>query len=182
MTWQIELIKRYPHLFRSEFAERASGYPAVGDGWQLIVEKAVERIDAAVGDLLRNGKAVIRIEQIKEKFGGLRLYADCTVLPLEIEARFQEAIDLAEARSYCTCEVCGARGRLHDDYGWFTTRCDRHAAGEPIEPKRGDPDLHIKYTLTDGKMRVIRCRSYDRERDAFVDAPLPPGETWAEEK
>jgi hypothetical protein len=100
------------------------------------------------------------------------------VLPPEAAAKVQEAIDLAEARSYCTCEICGAEGRLHDDGGWYTTRCDRHAAGEPIEPKPGEPDLHIQYSMVAGKMRVIRCRRYDRERDEFVDAPLPPGETW----
>jgi hypothetical protein len=25
-----------------------------------------------------------------------------------------------------------------------------------------------------GKVSVVSCRRYDRERDAFVEAPLPP--------
>lgn len=182
MTWQIELVRRYPLLFRTQDSEHAAGYPAVGDGWQLIVEKAIGRIDTAASALLKAGTASIRIAQIKEKLGGLRIYADWTALPEDAAAKVQEAIDLAQARSYCTCETCGAPGQLHDDGGWYTTCCDRHAKGEPIEPKHDDPDLHIQYTFVGGKMRVIKCRRYDREHDAFVDAPLPPGEQWAEEK
>lgn len=176
MSWQIELIKRYPLLFGSP-----GGYPTVGDGWQLIVEKAVARIDEAVGELLKDAKAIVRVVQIKEKLGGLRIYVDWTALPPDVAAKIREAIDLAEARASCTCEVCGGAGRLHDRDGWYLTRCERHAEGEPV-PEQGDPDLYIQFVVKDGKMRVSRCRRYDRERDAFVDAPLPPGERWAEEK
>jgi|GEM_PF-716198 len=182
MSWETELVRRYPLLFRAEQSECAPGYPCVGDGWQLIVEKAIERIDAAVRGLHGDAKAVVAIRQIKEKFGGLRIYAEWTAVPADVGARIQEAIDLAAARSFCTCELCGARGQIHNDDGWFATRCDRHAEGEPVEPKQGEPDLHIKYVVADGKMRVLTCRRYDRERDVFVEAQLPPGEQWAEGK
>ena len=179
MTWQTELVKRYPLLFQSDEPAHARGCPTVGDGWHLVVEKAIERIDAAVAGLPRGS---LQIVQIKEKFAGLRLYVEWAALLPEVAAKVQEAIDLAEARSYCTCETCGAVGRLYDDDGWFTTRCDRHAEGAPVPATPGDDGLHIKFTVELGKMRVINCRRYDRERDAFVDAPLPPGEEWAEER
>ncbi len=180
MSWQTELIKRYPLLFRSELTGHAAGYPTVGDGWQLAVETAIARIDAAVGALLTDGGAVVHIGQIKEKLGRLRVYAEWTALPPAVAEKVQEAIDLAEARASSTCEVCGAPGRLYDRAGWYLTRCERHAEGEPV-PDDDDEDLHVQFAVVDGKMRVLRCRRYDYERDAFTDAPLPPGDEWAEE-
>lgn len=178
MTWQTDLINRYPGLFRTDPAKHAPGYPSVGDGWQLIVEKAIARVHLAVA----GANAVVRIAQIKEKLGGLRIYVDWTALPPDVEAKVQEAIDLAEARASCTCEVCGASGRLYDNEGWYSTRCERHPEGQPVPASYGDADLHIQFTLVDGKMRASRCRRYDRERDAFVDTPLPPGVQWPEER
>lgn len=174
MSWQTDLIKRYPGQFRSEFSDATSGYPSVGDGWQLIVERAIGRIDAALAELPGNGKALVRIAQIKEKFGGLRIYADWTVLPPDIEAKIKDAIELAEARAYSTCELCGAVGRLHDRSGWYLTRCERHAEGEPVPSRHGESDLHVRYTVVGGKMIVLRCRRYDRDLDTLVDVPLPP--------
>lgn len=176
MSWQTELMKRHQDLFGPPGHQR--GYPTVGDGWQLIVEKAIGRMSAAK-ESARKGS--ISISQIKGKLGGLRIYADWSGLPDDAAAEVRDAIDLAEARAYCTCETCGAIGRLHDDNGWYATRCDRHAQGEPVERKQGEPDLHIQYRMVDGKMRVTKCRRYDRELDAFVDAPLPPGGTLADE-
>jgi hypothetical protein len=181
VTWRTELVERHRRLFYAHGYEHASGYPSVGDGWQLIVEKAFKRIEAAVGKFLRkNPAASVHVSQIKEKLGGLRIYIHTVGLPARAEALVQDAVDLAEARASCTCEICGAAGVLHDHAGWYLTRCERHAEGEPVPAQHGEADLHIQFKFVRGKMRVSRCRRYDRERDAFVDAPLPPDETWAE--
>jgi len=179
MTWQADLLRRYADLFNpQEQPELTRGYPAVGDGWRELVEKAVARIAEAVAALPEGS---LRITQIKEKLAGIRIYTTTRRrLPAEVAAKIEEAIDLAEARSYCTCETCGAVGDLYDDDGWFMTRCERHAKGERL-PKNYDDDLHIKFEIVGGKRRVIACRRYDRERDALVDAPLPPGNEWIEE-
>jgi hypothetical protein len=42
-----------------------------------------------------------------------------------------DAIDLAEARSACTCEACGEPGRLNGS-GWLVTRCAEYAAGRRL--------------------------------------------------
>jgi hypothetical protein len=168
MTWQLDLMMSYPHLFaRADDPKLSQGYPCVGDGWRPIVERAIERIDT----VLAGGR--VEIVQIKEKLGGLRIYFYSKGLPAGVLATVREAIDLAEARADCTCETCGAVGRLHDKGGWLATRCELHADGQPVEPQHGDANLHVKWTIQDGKMRVISCRQYDRERDAFFDAPLP---------
>ncbi|MFK5121502.1 hypothetical protein ACI4DM_26485, partial [Klebsiella pneumoniae] len=46
-----------------------------------------------------------QILQIKEKFGGLRYYAECT--KPEKSEQFFNLIHTVEAASYSICEVCG---------------------------------------------------------------------------
>jgi hypothetical protein len=181
MTWQTNLVRRYPHLFRSETPEAAPGYPRVGEGWRSIIKKAVERIDDAVGGLVKDSKAVVRIAEIKQKHGGLRIDMDWTALPAEIEEKVREAIDLAEARADSTCEICGDLGRLYDLNNWLLTRCELHAEGKLV-PQHRDTDLQVQYEIVDGTLRAVSSRLYDRELDAFVNGPLPFDEDPTEEK
>lgn len=57
--------------------------------------------------------------QIKEKFGGLRIYA--TVF----KDSQSECISLTEEIASVTCEDCGARGTLRSG-NWLRTLCDTH--------------------------------------------------------
>lgn len=73
--------------------------------------------------------------QVKEKFGGLRIYY--RLLPFENDAvanRMHEAYLTAEKASMKTCDVCGKPGVLRKQGNWwFLTRCDEHAErGIPI--------------------------------------------------
>ena len=61
-----------------------------------------------------------RIAQIKEKFGGLCVYADGG------DADALNAIAAAEGRARRTCQVCGCRGSKRKNGGWYATLCDRH--------------------------------------------------------
>ncbi len=65
--------------------------------------------------------ALPELVQVKEKFGGLRFYADGG------SSELQAQIELAEAMSYRTCETCGAPG-VPRRGGWIRTLCDAHAA------------------------------------------------------
>lgn len=61
----------------------------------------------------------IRVEQIKEKFGGLRFYysgGDDTISGM---------VSMAEAWADHTCEVCGDLGKRRSG-GWIRTLCDTH--------------------------------------------------------
>jgi hypothetical protein len=49
--------------------------------------------------------------QIKENFGTLRFYWSGDISNAA-RAKVEEALALAVARSACTCEICGAEGRL----------------------------------------------------------------------
>jgi len=62
----------------------------------------------------------IRIDQIKEKFGTLRIY-------LSHEPDYLEKmICKAEHESGYICEICGARGSNEAINGWYMTLCDEH--------------------------------------------------------
>ena len=59
----------------------------------------------------------VRFDQVKEKYGGLRLYysgGDDFVTGLT---------HFAESMSYKICEVCGNKGRPNEK-GWISTLCD----------------------------------------------------------
>src|ERR1700730_14384076 len=145
-NWRIDLIERHPHLFQTETG--TPGYPAVGDGWRDLVETAVGRIADAVAAAPSGSLAIV---QIKEKFATLRIYtSSCTALPDGIRAKVEEAIALAEARSACTCETCGAEGRLFKRGGVYLTACDEHGKGEPVPVRPGRENLHFFWVVRDG--------------------------------
>ena len=65
-------------------------------------------------------KDKIRIDQIKEKFGGLRIYTSW-------EPDYLKAMILkAGHESEHICEICGARGKNEEINGWYMTLCDEH--------------------------------------------------------
>jgi hypothetical protein len=168
-TWQADLVARYQDLFHQEFHGRvtAPGFPSVGDGWRDLVETAIGRIATAVA-AAPNGS--LKIGQIKEKFATLRVYLDSRKgLPDSTNAAIDEAIELGEARSACTCETCGEPGRLFKSGGWYLTACDEHGKGEAVMVQPGRENLHITRTLQDGKLSIASCRRYIRETDSFVD-------------
>lgn len=67
------------------------------------------------------------IDQIKEKFGGLRYYVSCdTSLQLqdpEKYDRFFAIVRKCQAISYLICEKCGAKGELRKEL-WHKTLCN----------------------------------------------------------
>ena len=89
-------------------------------GWNALV---VETIDTMVEAVKPDGRFAIR--QIKQKFGGLRLYT--------FDARLGPIARSAEERSFTICEVCGAPGRVREERSWYRTVCDEH------RPRLGSP-------------------------------------------
>jgi hypothetical protein len=157
--WRIEFMEAHPRLF----SPGSRGYAECGDGWHDLLERCCVRIEAALAD-----GDLFTAEQIKSKYGTLRFYWGGS-LSDAAKARVEEAIDLAEARSACTCEICGAAGRLYERGDWLATACPEHARGEPVPVKAGHENLRIVGRLVEGRLRIASCRRYDREVDAFVD-------------
>jgi hypothetical protein len=63
----------------------------------------------------------IEIQQIKEKFGGLRFYYDGG------DDEISGMVRMAEAWADRSCETCGDRGQRRSG-GWIRTLCDKHEA------------------------------------------------------
>jgi len=78
----------------------------------------------------------IHIDQIKEKFGTLRIY-------LSHEPDYlHKMICKAGHESGYICEICGARGSNKEINGWYMTLCDEHRKAK-LEAK-GDHELENK--------------------------------------
>lgn len=87
-------------------------FAGVGPGWRDLVRKLIR-------DLWLEGWDG-QLDQIKEKFGGLRFY---------IGGATDVAYDLilkAENLSYTVCESCGRPGKCRNDRGWQITLCGPH--------------------------------------------------------
>ena len=110
---QEELIKNYPKIFSN--IERFIGIEC-GDGWFGIIDNLCQELQK-LSDSDGNGQ--VFASQVKEKFGGLRFYADGT------NAEQDENIDVAENLSNITCETCGSMENVFQTNGWIKTTCDK---------------------------------------------------------
>jgi hypothetical protein len=62
--------------------------------------------------------------QVKEKFGGLRIYLS------SVDPYFDGLVAMAETLSARTCEVCGNVGESCTVNGWRQTLCEEHRLPE----------------------------------------------------
>jgi len=117
-----ELEKKYPLMFTKQY-----GGVAVSEGWYPIIESLCQNIQSHIDFWNKNHEnhpvvEQVVVEQIKEKFGGLRFYyqgGDDTIHGM---------VRMAEAWSERTCEVCGNPGKKRGSGGgWVHTACDEHA-------------------------------------------------------
>lgn len=101
---------------------REDALKCVGPGWRSLVEAAYNKKDTISTPII--------IIQVKEKWGGLRIYS----APMNNE--FDLVITDLEKQSYTICEKCGAAGSLRKNIsGWYITLCEEHANGaKPINP------------------------------------------------
>lgn len=103
----------------------ASKYPqwlepydlGIGDGWIGLVEQICVEIS-------KYPCPDIKFAQIKEKFGGLRVYVDNIPSDEPVYSNIQNSIDFAEQQSYKTCESCGSMNNVEMlGSGWIKTLC-----------------------------------------------------------
>jgi hypothetical protein len=108
--WQA-LLDKYPLTFY-----RVAWFSCM-TGWAPLLDQLAAKLE---DELTRQPDKTFRVVQIKEKFGGLRFYAD------NASARMREFIDAAESESFRICEYCGqsANGLTKNKHGWVRTLCD----------------------------------------------------------
>jgi hypothetical protein len=118
-----QFAKRMEERFPKMFSQPYGGF-AVGAGWWPIIESLCANIQHHTDwwNTNRQDRPVVEqvvVEQIKEKFGGLRFYyqgGDDNVTGM---------VRMAEAWADHSCEECGAPGTRRSG-GWIKTLCDKH--------------------------------------------------------
>jgi hypothetical protein len=169
--WRFELRETLPDFFdappvpRQVPPTRPVCLPECGPGWRGIIDRCCVRIGTALLE-----REHFHFERIRERQGALRIYWGGR-LTAASEAVVREAVDLAEARSICVCELCGAEGRLYRADGVLMTRCVRHARGGPVA-RPGTQNLHLRQKTITGRLRVVVASRYDPETDSFLDIDL----------
>lgn len=107
-TWVDALRARHPRLLTP--IDRWNPRVDVEDGWRDIV-------CGLLADLEEMSLPELRIRQIKEKFGLLRVYVNID------NAAVRDRIKAAVEASAKICEACGAPGTLIKVDGWYGVRC-----------------------------------------------------------
>lgn len=81
-----------------------------GDGWRNLIDTAIDQITST--------DHRIQIDQVKEKFGTLRIYYH------PHNDRADAILKITEQIASETCEVCGASAaRNQPVFGWWKTLC-----------------------------------------------------------
>ena len=115
----------------------------VGNGWLGILQRLFET--------LINLGWNREILQIKEKFGGLRVYLN------DVPENSYHFIEQAERYSHEICEVCGEPGEQHRINGWVFTLCDEHR----------DEKLYVDY---EGKKYLKKIKEPILNGDIYFNA------------
>ena len=141
------LPSKYSHLFPKDKEGNPSFYFECGDGWFDLIDCLLAEIHncyqqwehyantrnkaLAAGKEIpeyaqkyleekpKNPLADFQVEQVKEKFGGLRFYTTYG------NDQIHGAISFAEEMSFRICETCGNPGKVYSK-GWTVTRCEDH--------------------------------------------------------
>jgi hypothetical protein len=129
---QNQLFEKYPEFFSNKDLGPRNSCMAFGitcgNGWYDLIDlicQIVESLNKNIKDRNRliagNNEEIIdfKFDQIKEKFGGLRVYYSGG------DDYIRGLVRMAEAISYKACEVCGNKGECNKS-GWFTTLCPTH--------------------------------------------------------
>jgi len=115
-TWDIPIRKKYAHKIDNESIIYEWGIQC-SEGWKKIIEEFLTNLE--ILDTYNN----VKIFQIKEKFGKLRIYL--TNIPTEIENTVYELIKITEDESAFICEVCARHSKIRTINKFLTTVCDK---------------------------------------------------------
>jgi len=120
-----EFEKRITEKYPKMFAQPFGGF-AIGEGWWPVVESLCSNIQHYLNWINKNRETrpvveQVVVEQIKEKFGGLRFYYTGG------DDKIQGMVRMAESWAEHACETCGAPG-TSGGKGWIKTLCPTHRA------------------------------------------------------
>ena len=134
---QDQLFQQYPDLFSNRTKSPRESCMAwgieAGNGWYELIssvcwrvsqhEKNIEhRIRYRTANEKSNDQSdldyiPVKFDQVKEKYGGLRVYYSGG------DDYVRGVVSMAEEYSYKVCEKCGNAGKVNKG-GWITTLCE----------------------------------------------------------
>jgi hypothetical protein len=134
-----EFVKSMETKYPKMFAQPYGGF-AVDKGWWPILQALCANIQHHIDWWNKNHEKhpvveQVVVEQIKEKFGGLRFYYTGG------DDQISGMVRMAESWADRHCEECGKPGRQREG-GWIKTLCDEHEAKRQaqIKARFGDRD------------------------------------------
>jgi hypothetical protein len=115
---------RFPKMFNESY-----GGFCISEGWWPIIESLCGQIQHHIDWKQQQkekynrgeGCSQVTVNQIKEKFGGLRFYYSGG------DDVIDGMVRMAESWAACACETCGAPGKSGGN-GWIKTLCSLHRA------------------------------------------------------
>lgn len=127
LAQEFDFMKNKHEAFRYNYEDKDAPIPCeCDDGWFQIIYDLCKGIQ----DVLNESETlIIKVCQIKEKFGTLRFYYSLCEYNSDSEKdreasnKIEQLIREAENRSEVTCEWCGKQGKLRRD-GWLICLCD----------------------------------------------------------
>lgn len=115
----LHLRESYPHLFSDPELREIQCH----EGWSDLLNGLLHTLQNHQDSNPQMSR--IRICQVKEKWGELRVYFSGG------DAFCMGAIALATQLSLATCEVCGRAGTMIGER-WVKVRCDHHVDWVPV--------------------------------------------------
>ena len=121
-----KLIEDYPSVFKD--MESTSNYN-LPSGWYLLVDKLCSDLSVLLDEEHKKTKEnpeepLFMLLQIKEKFGGLRVYYMFNTENDKLYHEVQKLIDAAEDASYNICEITGKPGQFCKSGNQYHTFCE----------------------------------------------------------
>ena len=127
--------KIYGYPFKYE------GFTRVPEGWYTLVDTFLSKVDKYL-NVINNekeeeDKILFLLDQIKEKFGGLRIYHSLSHHnTLQANEQLSDTItslygaidgiiEMTEAMSFNICQECGLPGKGIDINDWIYTLCEK---------------------------------------------------------
>lgn len=152
---ELKLVEEFPRLlkgYRGDPTETCLAFGLeCGNGWAEIIHKCCEQLDAL--DKLDKSLS-ITIDQIKEKFGELRIYLTTTSDNPAVSAIAYSIVRNAELCSQSTCEVSGMYGSLCRRGMWYKT-----LSFDIVNAKDSEFSLYVptnERTKEDWNRRIIK--------------------------
>lgn len=133
---QNKLYEKYPQLFSNKDKNPLHSCMAwgceCGNGWYEILSSLCWMIKQHEDNIVwqteykqkedpeyKSDYHNVKFDQVKEKYGGLRVYFSGG------DDYIEGLVSMAEAISYKVCEVCGNKGESNKG-GWISVRCEAH--------------------------------------------------------